>query len=279
VKILHRHVDAELARALEGELAPEEARRIEAHLVRCERCRLERERIACGLSLARALAPATLPEDRADLIRHALRTALPEPRPRRLRWLVPAVAVLVLGLSVAFWRLSRAPRLDAAEPGEPPSSLEQLALSLHERGLAASPDTLLTDSPAEARSWALARTRLSVNLAVARPAEDEGHFELRGAQAVDYRGATALGVWYSVDGERATLATARARDVPDHVAAWTLAAKSVRRRAVGGSTLLSWTSSGQSYVLVSDLPAHGLRACLICHTQPARRRVIDRLAR
>jgi hypothetical protein len=187
--------------------------------------------------------------------------------------------VVILGLAVGLWRISRAPRLEAAPPNVPPSSMEQLALGLPQRGIASSPDALVTGSASEARSWARTRTGLDVNLAAVRPPEDEGHFEIQGAQAVDYRGATALAVWYSVDGRRVTLATARAQDVPDHVAAWTLAAKSVRRRVVGGSTLLSWTSSGQSYVLASDLPAPGLRACLVCHTQPARRRVIDRLAR
>jgi anti-sigma factor RsiW len=276
--MLHRHVDSELARALEGDLSAEAARRVEQHIARCERCHAERDRIASGLALARELSPAALPEERADLIRRALKTT-PARRRRRLRWLVPATALLVVALSAMLWSLSRAPRLRTAPPDEPPSSLEQLALGLHERGMAASPDTLVTDSVSEARAWALERTGLSVNLAVVRPAEDEGHFALQGAQAVGYRGSTALAVWYAVDGRHVTLATARAQDVPDHVAAWTLAAKSVRRRVVGGSTLLSWTSSGQSYVLASDLPAPGLRACLLCHTQPARRRVIDRLAK
>ena len=278
MKWLRRHVDAELARAIEGDLSAEAARRVEEHLAGCERCRAERDRIARGVALARELSPTDLPEERADEIRLALETRPPSRRSRRLPWLLPAAAVVILCLTLGLWQISRAPRLETAPPGEPPSSLEQLALELHHRGIASSRDALVTGSASEARSWARARTGLDVNLAAVRPPEDEGHFETQGAQAVDYRGATALAVWYTVDGRRATLATAHASDVPDHVAAWNLAAKSVRRRLVGGSTLLSWTSSGQSYVLASDLPAPGLRACLICHTQPARRRVIDRLA-
>ena len=57
-----------------------------------------------------------------------------------------------------------------------------------------------------------------------------------------------------------------------------MAGKSVRSRTADGHRLLSWTNSGQSYVLVADLPGDGRRACFVCHTQPARRRVIDRLA-
>jgi hypothetical protein len=87
-----------------------------------------------------------------------------------------------------------------------------------------------------------------------------------------------MAVWYAVDGRPVTLTVARQQDVPDGTPAWTLAGKRVRARRMGAHNLLSWTNSGQSYVLVSDLPADGRRACFVCHTQAARRAVIERLA-
>jgi hypothetical protein len=86
-------------------------------------------------------------------------------------------------------------------------------------------------------------------------------------------------VSYRVDGRPVTLAAAREADVPGETPAWTTASKRVRAYEVAGHRVLSWANDGQAYVLVADLPGAGLRACLVCHTQPARRRVIDQLGR
>ena len=227
-------------------------------------------------ALARTLAPATLPPDRAAQIRARLLDA-PVRRPRGRAWQLPCAAVLALGAAGALWHRAQ-PRLETAAEAEAPSGFEQVALDLHLGAAHVATATLATASAAEARAWGRARTGVDVNLPAVRPAEDQGRFELRAVAAVEHRGAPALAVWYEVDEQPVTLAVARAEDVPDGAPAWTLAGKSVRSRAAGGHRLLSWTNSGQSYVLVADLPGDGRRACFVCHTQPARRRVIDRLA-
>lgn len=229
--------------------------------------------------LARALAPARLPEERAATIREALRTADLRAARRRRRWIAPLAAMFVLAPALVLWRSAHAPRLAPAPPGEPAAAFERMAVALHDGGEDGSGGVVLrTASPDAARAWGRARTGVDVNLPAARPAEDEGRFALHAIAAVEHRGRPALAVWYEVDGRPVTLAVARAADVPDGAPAWTLAGKSVRSRRDGGHGLLSWTNSGQSYVLVSDLPGDGRRACFVCHTQPARRRVIDRLA-
>ncbi len=239
---------------------------------------MTRPRAGLEAGLARALGPARLPEDRAAAIRETLSTA--EPRARRTpRWVAPVAAALLLAPAAALWHTSRAPRLDPAPPGQPPSAFERLALGLHERGVDGAPTPALpTASAAAARAWARARTGVDVNLPAVRPAGDIGRFDLRAVAAVEHRGAPAAAVYYAVDGRPVTLAVARAADVADGAPAWTVAGKSIRSHAVSGHNLLSWTNDGQSYVLVSDLPGDGRRACFVCHTQPARRRVIERLA-
>jgi hypothetical protein len=243
---------------------------------------MTRPRGALEADLAKVLAPARLPEDRAAAIRQALWAAAAHvpARPQRRRWMVVAAAALLLAPAALLWQASRVPRLQPAGAGEPPSTFERLALELHERGAdAALPAaTLLTTSAHEARAWARAHTGVDVHLPAARPAADDGRFELRGVAAAEHRGAHAAAVFYAVDGRPVTLAVARASERPDDMPAWTLAAKRIRSRAVSGHNLLSWTNDGQSYVLVADLPGDVRRGCFVCHTQPARRRVIDRLA-
>jgi hypothetical protein len=236
-------------------------------------------RDAIEAELSRALAPERLPEERAAAIREALRTADLHVQPRRRRWIAPLAAMFVLAPALVLWKAAQAPRLAPAPPGEPAAAFERMAVALHERGDDHSGGAVLrTASPAEARAWGRARTGVDVNLPAARPAEDDGRFALHAIAAVQHRGKPALAVWYEVDGRPVTLAVAHAADVPDGAPAWTLAGKSVRSRRESGHGLLSWTNSGQSYVLVSDLPGDGRRACFVCHTQPARRSVIDRLA-
>jgi hypothetical protein len=236
---------------------------------------MKRERLET--ELFRALAPERLPEERAAAIRAALRTAPVGPRRSRRAWMAVAAAMLALP-ALALWRATQPPRLEMPPPG-PATPFERLAVERHESGLEGSDGAVLrTASAPTARAWSLARTGVDVHLPDVRPAEDDGRFMLQGVRAAEYRGAPAVTVWYAVDGRPVTLTVARAEDVPDRVPAWTLAGKRIRAHAVGGHNLLSWTNSGQSYALVSDLPDGGRRACLVCHTQPGRRRVIERLA-
>jgi hypothetical protein len=236
----------------------------------------DRERLEA--LLAGALGPESMPAERAAAIRAAIGTADLRPRPRRWRWLPALAAAVLLVPAAAWWRAAQAPRLEATPPGQPVTGFERMALDLHERGADEVEGAALRTASAEAaRAWALARTGVDVNLPSVRPAEDAGRFDLHAVQAVRYRGAPAVAVRYAVDGQPVTLAVARDEDVPDRSPAWTLAGKRIRAHTVGGHNLLSWTNSGQSYVLVTDLPHAGRRACFVCHTQAARRRVIDRL--
>jgi hypothetical protein len=137
-----------------------------------------------------------------------------------------------------------------------------------------------TDSVPQVRRWLRERTGLSASLAASRPAAERERYLLRGAAAVPADGFTAAAISYSVDSHPVTLLTARAKEVPASPP-WGLFGKKVRYRLDPrtGTKVLTWTNSGQAYALVSDLPQLGQQACLVCHTDPARRQVIQTLGK
>jgi len=102
------HVSGQLARYCDGQAAPEEVRRIEAHLTSCERCRRERDDIRFAAGLVRQLAVVTAPVS----VWHAIDAQIDAPRrgseqPRG--WtLAPALAfawvlAIVAAGAAAYW--------------------------------------------------------------------------------------------------------------------------------------------------------------------------------
>ena len=106
--MLTMHVSRQLARYCDGQAAPDEARRIEAHLTSCERCRRERDDIRFAAGLVRQLAVVTAPVS----VWHAIDAQLEAPRRRSeqsRRWmLAPALAfawvlAIVAAGAAAYW--------------------------------------------------------------------------------------------------------------------------------------------------------------------------------
>jgi hypothetical protein len=99
-----RHVSRNLAAHLEAKLSPAQVERVESHLLKCPRCRVEREQIEQGIAQMDHLPLVEAPE----AIWSSLEAALEErPRPASLwRWAVAAAAVLVLA-GATYWRVTR----------------------------------------------------------------------------------------------------------------------------------------------------------------------------
>jgi predicted anti-sigma-YlaC factor YlaD len=102
------HVSRQLARYCDGQVTPDEARRIDAHLTSCERCRRERDDIRFAAGLVRQLAVVAAPVS----VWHAIDTQLDAPRLRSEqshRWmLAPALAVawvlaIIAAGAAAYW--------------------------------------------------------------------------------------------------------------------------------------------------------------------------------
>ena len=116
-----RHYSKHLSAYAHGELQPEEAARVAAHLDRCAACRTEFEEVRLGIRLAESLpsvnAPANLWDAvEAALVRETAREEQPASRlqdlfPSRRRLLVPAFATLLVALAAGgAWLYLRAQR-------------------------------------------------------------------------------------------------------------------------------------------------------------------------
>jgi len=192
---------------------------------------------------------------------------------------VAAALALALG-GGALLRARLAPWVALRPAAEPGTSFEGAALRLREEQAAGRLALdLATDSPAEARRFVRDRAGLSAPLVESRPAKDGASFELEGVKLVEVGGAGAVAVAYRIDGRPALLLTAAAGDVEGGPAHWSplRARKEVRFRFRDGHKLLTWTNSGQTYVLVSDQPRYGERSCYLCHDSAERRALIDAL--
>ena len=284
--MLRRHPKADLLAYAEGELSGAAAQSVAEHLVRCPRCRRRLDALRLGVALARRLEPVALPAEQAAAIRSRLvrfasppRTASVGPR-RRISALAGAAAVLVvlLGAAVLVQKL-RTSTVDLRRESGPPSALEQRAIAFHLQRLGGTARLdFESGSATELRQWIAAQAGLDAALARGRPAEDAGRYQPVGAKLLEVSGARCVAVAYRIDSQPVTLLTAHAADLTATPARGLLG-KRIHYRFDRGRRLklLTWTSSGQTYSLVSDLPQLGEQSCVICHTDPERRRLIQRL--
>ncbi len=101
-----RHVSSQIAAYIHGELSSDEARRVEAHLARCEHCRKERELTDSGMALLENLPALHAP----DSVWNAIEAAIPQVLPRRwqsgLQWQLALAMLAILSIAgVVYWRL------------------------------------------------------------------------------------------------------------------------------------------------------------------------------
>ena len=296
---LTRHVTRDLTAFCDGELPPERARAVEAHLADCARCRAALEEIRFGVALASHIEPSAAPgslweqvQTRLDVPRHAVsesdRAAWPGiRRPATLAFAAALVLVIVAGGVMLRRGLPQSsPTADgtdvAAGPLElvtatdAPKAFESAARDFHLQRLAGRLELdEVSESPQALRSWLREHAGFDLSLAVVRPPEDAGRFHLVGAKVIPAASARAALVVYEVDGHPVTLLSAPLRDVSDPPQEFHLRKKvAVRIDTERGLKLLTWGADGQAYVLVSDLPRVGTDACGICHTTPERRALI-----
>jgi len=116
-----RHYKKHLSAYAHGELSPEEAARVAAHLQSCAACRSEFEEVKLGIRLAEALPTVAAPEHlwegiEAALARETNREGERAPQtrplfPSRRRALIPAFAAVLLALAAGgAWLYLRAQR-------------------------------------------------------------------------------------------------------------------------------------------------------------------------
>jgi len=278
--MFRRHPSRELAAFHHRQLPPERERWIAGHVAGCDACRHELEEIAFATRLAEKLPMATAPESLYRSIEEGLSAAGPPPsRIRRRLWPQSALLLGVFALAGVAWYFGLRQPLRAAIATSPPSSLETFAVTEHAKRIRGGFDwQLRTSESHRLQQWLAGRSGLFAHLPDSRPDEDDGHFRLLGATLLSAVGPTVAIIGYEIDGQPVTLLTARlsqVRDAPPEAHF----SKNVfyRAEAEHGFRVLSWSTEGQAYVMVSSLPQFGQQGCFICHTTAARRELIGRM--
>jgi anti-sigma factor RsiW len=273
------HVTADLLRFEEGELPSERSTEVGSHLQRCARCAGQLEAIrSARRTLTSELRAYGMPEDVSVQVRNAV-TLGATSQNSGPQWLgfrpFPVAASLVLLVAIAAgWQLGR-PWIGLRDASAPALAFERAAVALHEQ--AAKGGVSLdfeSGSPSAIRNW-LHDQGAPVAKLVTQPSESAARIVPVGASVARLRGGSASLVRYKVDGHAVTLMTADAGATPGPSASWPLS-KQITRRRDNGVDALTWTTGGQTYVLVSDLPGRGTQACLLCHADARFRQVVSR---
>jgi len=109
--VTHHELELQLDAYVDGELAPEDARELEAHLSGCGDCaRLHEARLALSAAIRKQVPPLRAPDALRDRVRATLRDAATTTRVRRslpavaTRWL--ALAASLATVAVGSWRLA-----------------------------------------------------------------------------------------------------------------------------------------------------------------------------
>jgi len=109
--VTHRELELQLDAYVDGELAPEDARELEAHLSACGDCaRLHEARVALSAAIREQVPALRAPDALRDRVRATLRDAAGTRRVRRglpavaTRWL--ALAASLATVAVGSWRLA-----------------------------------------------------------------------------------------------------------------------------------------------------------------------------
>lgn len=278
------HVTADLLPYDEGLLASGRAAEVDQHVQRCPRCGQQLESIRRARhALSNGLGPQTMPERLSDAVREGIVSgSLPSTAPSTFvgrfaspghgGWAIAAIALLLV--AGAGWQVGR-PWIGFRDSPTPPLAFERAARALHEQaahgGLSLDFES---SSPVAIREWLHDRGAPVAKL-VQPPAGTPVRIVPVGASVAKLRGGSASLVRYEIDGHPVTLMTAAAAATPGPSSSWPLS-KQVTHRRDGGLDALTWTTGGQTYVLVSDLPGRGTQACLLCHIDPRFRQAVSR---
>jgi hypothetical protein len=183
--------------------------------------------------------------------------------PRRfLRWLVPALAVMV----IAFVVSTRPPSSPTPFSGQKFAEFAVDAYRQHAQGNLAL--DFHSDSQQALNEWLNAKSPFSVALP-ASPAipGEERPYRLQGARLVPAGGKTAVYIAYQMQSGPVSLMVA-----PDSLAVASGGVEAgfkkvtFHYRTVEGLKVVTWTLHGNTYALVSQEGNSTQRSCMVCHS-------------
>jgi anti-sigma factor RsiW len=279
-----RHVSGSLSAYVQNQLSPEQAKRVAKHLSTCPSCQSELQEITFGIQLAQKLPLAVAPDTLWNSIQEALAaptSAIAHPSlEERFSWgLVSLVATTLLVVVALGWYSGFRQRLHLTLGVTEPSEFEVAALEQHRKRMqgAVSWDLETADIPS-IRNWVQANTGLSASIPDKRPSEDLQLLRVIGARSLRVSSAATVEIGYEMDSQPVTLLTARLVDLRDAPREARFSKDVVYRvDSMHGFKMLTWGSDGQAYVMISNLSGYGQQGCLLCHTTPERRKLINNM--
>jgi anti-sigma factor RsiW len=279
--------DATIELYLDKELIGPDLEEFQAHLEACAACRVElevREELVHLLHRSRPLysAPDAL---RARVMRttEVLPSSAPYTHPR-LRWRI--LRVLARPLQSARGGLPRWPVLVAAillvaagllpVPGilrqVSANSYIEAAVAAHRSSLNGSlPLEIKSESPTAVTAWFAGKVPFNFRLPEAT--EEVGHdqvYRLTGGRLVNYKDGYAALVSYQMQQQTISLlvsssksaAAAGGEEVPSGGIVFHYSKQM-------GFAVITWSTHGLTYALVSSLPGSGRQSCMVCHQNMA----------
>jgi hypothetical protein len=187
--------------------------------------------------------------------------ATPSPSSRRfIRWLVPALAVMVVAFLATLWKTSSSASLSGQKFAE-------LAVNAYRQQTKESLD-IRSDSPQALNEWLNANSPFKIALPVspAVPGE-ERPYRLQGARLVPAGAKTGVYIAYQMQSGPVSLMV-----VPDSVAVASggvvvgFTKVSFHYQTVEGLKVVTWSLRGNTYALVSQEGNSTQRSCMVCHS-------------
>lgn len=284
--MFQKHVHDKLAPYCEGLLPKEVAKKVQEHLQSCEKCSKKHRDISRSIAAMQSLSVLPIPENAEARILARLQSELrkdsPELFPARRRWnsRIIRAAIWIVALSAGiyyafqYYRTSVEIRVQDSS-----SSLEIAARQMHEENVHGTLKLdFATTSAEEARKWMRSNAVPLAKISGNRPVGELESFVLQGVKRVLVQEKTVLLVAYRIDSRPVTLLAANEGDFSDIPTSGFLSKRVfLSSNSPRGMKIVNWTISGQTYVLVSDLPGSGLRGCLICHANDSPRKTIEQI--
>jgi anti-sigma factor RsiW len=184
-----------------------------------------------------------------------------------LKWLAPVMALLLL-TGVWLTRSFLSPRLLSGQ------QIAEFAVATHrQHAQGALPLDMTTDSQQALNAWFNARLQYALALPASAPAPGEQRpYRLEGARLVRLGNKTGAYVAYQTSEAATPLASVSLMVAPDSVGVATGGVEvhftkvSFHYSKVDGYKVVTWTTHGLTYALVSSEDNATQRSCMVCHS-------------
>jgi anti-sigma factor RsiW len=253
--LMHAYVD--------GELADEERRSFEAHLLDCATCR---RALADEQAIAAALKGSAPLYEAPDALRQRVEGLVRRPRARR-RWALVAVAVPLTVLGLALW-FGHARRKRPKPGASVISSLAAFAADTHLRFARGQlPLEITSEQPDVVTHWFAGRVPFEFGLPDYPVAPGQTKpYRLTGGRLVSYHDDYAAYVAYRMDWQPISLLVLSAERVLPAGGSIVHSGPLVfHTESVSGLKVITWSDRSLTYALVSDVAVGGARSCVVCH--------------